>query len=192
MNFSDFFDTKAMIASLLSGGFVLLIAWLYKIDQKIKTNKRLRTLIFYEIFLLNSHISTIMESMNDSKDEWFRSQIAPGMILTVYQNLKVQESLMDLEEKEVLAIIKFYNFYLSMEKKLYKYCEHLQKKIDTDRSYNAMERIKQYEELLKESTDILNEDFDDLKAVYDKISNFDEYKSVLVNLNLETTEESKQ
>lgn len=184
MNLEDFFDAKSMIASLLSGGFVLFIAWMYKVDQKNKSNEKLRTLIYYEIFLLNGHIKSIMQQQEDQKVEWFRAQIVPGMVLTVYQNSKVQESLIDLKQDEVLVIIKFYNFYLSMESKLRKYCEQLQAKMDIDLTYDTKNRIKSYEDLLIESTQILNEDFQDLGAIYSEIENFKEFKKVVKELAL--------
>jgi hypothetical protein len=184
MDWSDIFDTKSMIASLLSGGFVLFLAWLYSWDQRRKSIKKLRTLIYYEIFLLNGHLNDIINQLEAEKNEWYRNQLVPGMVLTVYQNSKIQESLIDLNQSEVLGIIRFYNFYLSIENKLRKYCEHLQDKMAIDLNYNTKDRITSFENLLIEMTDIISNDFKDLDSIYNEIKEFEEFKSVVRELDL--------
>lgn len=184
MNLSDFFDTKSIIASLMSGGFVLFIAWLYKVDQKNKSDEKLRKFIFYEIFLLNSHLNDVMTTLNKTKKRWFRSQIVPGMKLTVFNNSKVQESLIGLKSDEVIAIIRFYNYYESIESKLILYCSHLQEKMKFSPYNPGSATLEDHEELLISSTEIITEDCKDINQIYTSISELKEFKKVVKDLNL--------
>lgn len=184
MDWSNIFDTKSMIASLLSGGFVLFIAWLYKVDQKHKSDKKLRKFIFYEIFLLNSHLNEVIKTQNEKKDRWFRSQVSPAMKLTVFNNSKVQESLIGLKSDEVIAIIRFYNYYESIESKMILYCSHLQEKMKFSPYNPGSIKLEDHEELLISSTKIITEDFKDIKQIYSDIEKFKEFQKVVKDLNL--------
>ncbi|MCH7340308.1 hypothetical protein [Acinetobacter higginsii] len=173
--------TMTIITSLLSGGLVILVAGAYSFYREHKLKSNLRSLIYVEMFLLYKHLGEIIKFQNDDKeDDAFTTQAVLSLNQHVFNNSKIQETLVDIGPAEAINIIQFYNFYKSIESKLIIYSEHLSAKINLVKDYNGKHTIKSYEELLKISTTNILEDVKLLsssyKIVYDS-KKFNEVKT---------------
>ncbi|MFN4367293.1 MAG: hypothetical protein ACK4GA_06740 [Acinetobacter sp.] len=169
---------QTIVISLISGGFVGFITYLMKVRDQDNLKKKLRTYLYVEINQLYNHMNEVMNIQIQSKDGWFRGQIGTGCDLIFFNNEKIKEMLIDLNEEETLAIVSFYRFYTSMEDKLLIYSRHLQDKMNLQKQNRPEKEIQAAEELLIYCTQILELDNRDLKESFENIKKSEEFQLV--------------
>lgn len=178
---------QAVIISLISGGFVGFITYLMRVHEQNSLKKKLRTYLYVEINQLYNHITKVMNVQLGSKDLWFRDQAGTSIDLIFFNNEKIKEALIDLNEEETLGIISFYRFYKSIEDKLLNYSQHLQEKMNLQKQKRPVEEIKAFEDLLIKSTEVLELDYWDLKESFENLKESKEFQLVQKKYKLKQT-----
>ncbi|MHA3062065.1 hypothetical protein ACX1N5_15655 [Acinetobacter sp. ANC 4636] len=185
MNLLPLLDIKSIIASLFSGGFVLTVAWVYKIYNNFQDGKKLKTLVYYEIYILNKHLEDLVNiACGSEKEGWFRNPCVLAMDLTLFNNQQIQKTIVGLKAEEILNIISFYNFYKSIDSKLQIYSVHLKEKMVVQKNINNNQEVKSYEELCQNTTNVLKDDFKEIKKIYLNLSSTSDFKKVAQKLEL--------
>ena len=159
-----------LAGSLLSGGLVAFLSYIVSMARRIKTRSNLRYLLYYEIDMLHSHMLDIFKCLEQERDAWYRNQIGVGIKSIVFNNLKVQEELISLGQDEIKEILKFYSFYSSISGRLELYSKLLREKMELDKhNQRNFAEIRKYIELLIESSNDLNNDFNNFKKIFENI-----------------------
>lgn len=169
---------QTIIISLISGGFVGFITYLMKLREQDRLKKKLRIYLYIEVFHLYNHMTEVMNEQLGSKDVWFRGQAGLSIDLIFFNNEKVKEMLIDLQEKETLAFLSFYRMYTSIDSKLVMYSQHLQEKMRLQKQNEPIEEIEAFEHLLIKSTEVLESDYQKLKNIFGEIKTSDEFRLV--------------
>ena len=162
-DFSDLY--QLIIVSLLSGGVVAFLGFTANLFAKYRTQKKLSKLLNNEIKILFESAKSIVESLEESKDGWYRKQLGFGSKPKIFNFTGVQELLLKLNTDRAINILDFYAFYDSLDRKLKSYSKFLTEKVDKD---NNNEDVDSLIKLLTEASEIIYADYYDMKKIYDK------------------------